>query len=272
MERTEAIEVIRKCWPVNRNGMLSEALKTLIPELEENEDERIKSAMIRGFNSMMANHPVNTFAGVSIRDIIAYLEKQKKSDILCSKYVEEAVDAFEAEYKKQKEQKFTHHEIDESLRDAVTHQMEDDGDVDDFIRKGIDDIVLKYAELGARWQKEQKPAEWSEEDEEMYARVVRRYTDYEGVIMRTKEESVAAKMLDAMAQEEIWLKSLRPQPHKEIYQAAKHVLAIKFMNYLDENRPNGKMGLSNGECEDIDKAFKENDWKKIIRYAEKYGK
>lgn len=51
--------------------------------------------------------------------------------------------------------------------------------------------------------------EWSEKDEEMYARVVHRYTDYEGVIMRTKNESVAAKMLDAMAQEEIWLKSLK---------------------------------------------------------------
>lgn len=58
---------------------------------------------------------------------------------------------------KQKEQSFTHHEIDESLRDAVTHQMEDDGDVDDFVRRGIDDIVLKYAELGARWQKGQQP-------------------------------------------------------------------------------------------------------------------
>ena len=50
--------------------------------------------------------------------------------------------------------------------------------------------------------------EWSEEDEKMYARVVRRYTDYEGVIMRTKEESVANKMLNAVAQEEIWLKAL----------------------------------------------------------------
>lgn len=42
------------------------------------------------------------------------------------------------------------------------------------------------------------------------------------------------------------------------------------MNYLDENRPEGKMGLSNGECEDIDKAFKEGDWAKIMRYYEKY--
>lgn len=50
--------------------------------------------------------------------------------------------------------------------------------------------------------------EWSKEDEEMYARIVRRYTDYEGVIMRTKEDSIANKMLDAMAQEEIWLKQV----------------------------------------------------------------
>ena len=57
-------------------------------------------------------------------------------------------------------------------------------------------------------QKEQKPTEWSEEDEEMYARVVRRYTDYGWVITRTKEESVANKMLDAMVQEETWLESL----------------------------------------------------------------
>ena len=56
----------------------------------------------------------------------------------------------------QKPAEFTHHEINESLKDAVTHQMEDDGDIDDFVRKGIDDVALKYAELGAKWQKEHK--------------------------------------------------------------------------------------------------------------------
>ena len=49
---------------------------------------------------------------------------------------------------------FTHHEINESLAESVARQMEDDGDVDDFVRRGIDDIVLKYAELGAKWQAE----------------------------------------------------------------------------------------------------------------------
>lgn len=50
---------------------------------------------------------------------------------------------------------FTHHELNESLYEAIKAQMEDDGDVDDFIRKGIDDIVVKYAALGAQWYEQQ---------------------------------------------------------------------------------------------------------------------
>ena len=75
-----------------------------------------------------------------------------------------------------------------------------------YIPKGfhaeIDDgkVVIKQGEL--------EPA-WSEEDENIYARIIRRYTDYEGLIIRTKEKSVANKILDAMTQEETWLKSLK---------------------------------------------------------------
>ena len=111
-------------------------------------------------------------------------------------------------------------------------------------------------------QKEQKPAEWSKEDEKMLT----------GIIARGSSQ--VPPYDPALREEQIeWLmnrlKSLRPQPHKEICQAAQHELAIKFMNYRDENRPEGKMCLSNGECEDIDKAFKENDWARIMRYVDK---
>ena len=37
------------------------------------------------------------------------------------------------------------------LDEAVDAQMEADGDVDHFVRKGIDEIALKYAKLGAEW-------------------------------------------------------------------------------------------------------------------------
>lgn len=43
----------------------------------------------------------------------------------------------------------------EDLEKCVVEQMEADGDVDDFVRRGIDDIASKYAQLGAEWQKEQ---------------------------------------------------------------------------------------------------------------------
>ena len=111
---------------------------------------------------------------------------------------------------------------------------------------------------------EPKPAEWSKEDENKRQRIIK-------VMEAANSDWVLQKAYGPYGDLINWLKSLRPQPYKEIYQAAKHDLAIKFMNYLDENRPEGKMSLSNGECEDIDKAFKENDWEKVMRYANKYG-
>lgn len=54
------------------------------------------------------------------------------------------------------------------------------------------------------------------------------------------------------------------------YEHIKGFLAIAFMHYLDQNRKDGKMCLSNGECADIDKAFAAQDWEKLNRYAEKY--
>ena len=48
------------------------------------------------------------------------------------------------------------------------------------------------------------------------------------------------------------------------------VFALDFMDFLDENRREGKRCLSNGECEDIEKAVREQDWKKLDRYIRKY--
>lgn len=58
----------------------------------------------------------------------------------------------------------------------------------------------------------------------------------------------------------------------EDYNKIKGILSIGFMKFLDDNRPENKMCLSNGECADIDKAFAAQDWAKLNRYAEKYLK
>ena len=180
-------------------------LEFLFPQLKESEDERIREWLINYFKKVGNSWIHREF---TCNQIIAYLEKQKEAN--------KAIEAVERIDKY----------IDEHLANA--HDMKD-SDPDKKYYSGWDDALGKMAGIlqdvySGEKQKEhfrddtkmveQKPA-WSEEDEEMYARVVRRYTDYEGVIMRTKEESVAAKMLDAMAQEEIWLKSLHPQPKQE---------------------------------------------------------
>ena len=56
----------------------------------------------------------------------------------------------------------------------------------------------------------------------------------------------------------------------ESYDKIKKVLALGFMNFLDENKPKDKMCLSNGECADIEEAFNEQDWPKLERYLDKY--
>ena len=38
-----------------------------------------------------------------------------------------------------------------NLEEAAITQMEEDGDIDHFVRKGIYEIALKYARLGAEW-------------------------------------------------------------------------------------------------------------------------
>ena len=112
---------------------------------------------------------------------------------------------------------------------------------------------------------EDTSAEWSEEDEKTFWGLTAYIPNEELERLGITRDDILKK-----------LKSLRPQPiqlkeaYKDGFQTARHVIALVFMNYLDENRPDGKMCLSNGECEDIDKAFKVGDWAKIMRYYEKY--
>ena len=58
----------------------------------------------------------------------------------------------------------------------------------------------------------------------------------------------------------------------EDYNKLYKIFAFGYMHFLDENRPEDKMCLSNGECMDIERAFKEQDWAELCRYLEKYGR
>lgn len=140
---------------------------------------------------------------------------------------------------------------------------------------------LQNAVTAEKWLKEIKfkyyvhpvKQEWSEEDEKKI-HFLSRLIEFQ---VKDDEYCFGDGSLISKQEAIEMLKSLRPQPiqlkeaYKDGFQTARHATALTFMNYLDENRPEGKMGLSNAECKDIDKAFKENDWKKIMRYADKYS-
>lgn len=46
--------------------------------------------------------------------------------------------------------------------------------------------------------------------------------------------------------------------------------AINLMHYLDANRKDNKMCLSNMECAQIDEYYKNGNWDGIIKYIRKY--
>ena len=74
MTREEALKELRGFIGQLTEGC-QEAIKVLIPELAESEDERIRRKMIEHFK----NKTKETWCNMPVKDIIAYLEKQKDS-------------------------------------------------------------------------------------------------------------------------------------------------------------------------------------------------
>ena len=52
----------------------------------------------------------------------------------------------------QAEKDFTHIEPNDDCKQAAVHYMEDCQEVDDFVRRGIDDIAERYFCKGAEWE------------------------------------------------------------------------------------------------------------------------
>lgn len=72
MERSEALEIVREYYPSSGKD-LNKALETLIPELKESEDERIRKVLYGWVYTMPSS---NFEGGFSREEILAWLEKQ----------------------------------------------------------------------------------------------------------------------------------------------------------------------------------------------------
>lgn len=147
MDREEAINVVKRNWPEGRH-QLSEALKTLIPEFQESEDEKIRNRIIGYLKLDIEEHPERE---ERINEMLAYLERQEE-------YIED---------------------------------------------------IRQYAYNKGLVDAEQKPAEWSEEDEEHINSILERL---EGMC---KKGATFTPTRFAVSEDEDWLKSLRHQPKQK---------------------------------------------------------
>ena len=163
MTREEAIKIARKnIHPSYDKGNIFEALKILVPELTESEDERIRKGLIYHLKELR-EWEVDTPAPIKVKEHydawIAYLEKQRN------------------EAKRQ---------------------------YDLGVQAGKEEVLYDLEK-----QEEQKPAEWSEEDDMLM-------DELESYILYDKEFNDEQKSWRIKR-----LKSLRPQPKEDSEAIAK---------------------------------------------------
>ena len=77
MTREEALEIIRKNMPSDKSLPVYEAIQTLIPELAESEDERIRKAIIKSIEEDSSVYEQE----VSKEQMLAWLEKLNLADL-----------------------------------------------------------------------------------------------------------------------------------------------------------------------------------------------
>lgn len=164
MEREEAINLIKQVLPcLNIDEKIREGFETLIPELKESEDERIRKNLIE----LLLDTPAQDIIShnLELSKVLAYLEKQKEQKhpdgcFTCDEYKkgyeEGRRNGFTAGYNKamkeveQKEQKpecDNETEVQKAYREGKS--------------AGRQEVFDHPEEYGL--QKEQKTAEWSED-------------------------------------------------------------------------------------------------------------
>ena len=256
MTREEAIEKIREAMPTLWKETI-DAIQTLIPELRESEDERIRRKMIEHFKSKTKE----TWCNMPVKDIIAYLEKQKeqkppitgndfgwidelKHDLEHPEELDQKVDdvlkqrkgiraleqkpaewkpqpeslealmyAIEGEWDKIKPTSYLSRRLEDLYEGLVNTFNVDESLLAElpktaYSAKDIEELrVLKDKIEASMEAPVDKPAEWSEEDEEMRGTCI----DLLEHFPRPCGE-VIGPWKDCI----VWLKSLRPQPKSNV--------------------------------------------------------
>ena len=113
----------------------------------------------------------------------------------------------------------------------------------------------------------QPKQEWSEEDEKMYARIVRSYTSYEGRILNATNlsEDNRNNILEDLNEQELWLKyRLKSRPQKQCCNdvpSREYILNVWELGNYWKELTNGVCNTEHGtQLEYIQKHWKEGDY------------
>ena len=169
----EALADMKVIYP-NLKGDAKLAVEHAFPELAESEDERIRKWLVE----LVENQKPKMFTEVKKMDVFAWLEKQKE----------------------QKEIPLMNGDAELYFDNWIQHN--------DTTKRGYFEEGIRYAQ---RLQKEQKPAEWSEEDEKMKERLI---TKLNWITYNTRTDSTSLNI--TFFDEIEWLKSLRPQKKEDL--------------------------------------------------------
>ena len=223
MTREEAIERIKSRydkWALDDKDL--EAFQCIFPELRESEDERIRKALIHLINEQ--DGFLTAINGISVKDIIAYLERQKEQKPSEQKYESDnffktpcAIDStgLQCPYKdlalvkdffgkyKRKCKLSNMACVSKECKQWNELQAEFKR-INEAFENGKNEVINRPEAFGL-----QKSAEWSEEDENKLHQVMEVLLADKTIALR---ENPRCKALHRAYDELLdWLKSLRPQ-------------------------------------------------------------
>ena len=199
MTKEEALKVANEMRQWFKTDREKEALETLIPELKESEDERIRKEIIGYFNSKVATAEETEL--LYFKRWIAYLENLKPSF------------------------KQTHDSDtgDSGLRTGIELGKKKEQELVSFNEPYNPDdyeaVMQGNATSIRRKQQEEQKPDWSEEDEKMIKTIISVLERSSQVItyeQRGGSISGSVGCSDKYKEEIAWLKSLRPQYHGDV--------------------------------------------------------
>lgn len=234
-----AIKVLQETNPSDEG--IQNWVNDNVPELRESEDERI----IKAIDEAIKDAHVNTLEeyGSSCKEVRDWLKVQLKKQkeqkhVKWSNGDEKIRDDLEyaalLHYPKMSRVSEPHGVIP---ADNKSHYL---GDANEDNRKAF--IV------GAQWQKEQKPAEWNEEDE-LHIRELESLVKQVWAIAEHENDK---DNIHKMSELSFFLKTLKPQPKQEWSEEDEGFLNLLFAIFTNEH-PNGvfstdNIPVFNGNC------------------------